>query len=82
MRSLIKITLTLIKAYNLFLVYVITGYTHLLSLYNYSSWIVFCRKCRLSIKYYWALDNMTPTEYVKKHLKKPEISNLRGTALE
>ncbi len=28
-----------------------------------------------------ALDNMTPEEYVKKHLKKPEISNLRGTAL-
>jgi len=27
-----------------------------------------------------ALDNMTPEEYVKKHLKKPEISNLRGTA--
>jgi hypothetical protein len=24
---------------------------------------------------------MTPEEYVKKHLKKPEISNLRGTAL-
>ncbi len=23
---------------------------------------------------------MTPEEYVKKHLKKPEISNLRGTA--
>jgi hypothetical protein len=34
-----------------------------------------------SIKYFWALDNMTPEEYVKKHLKKPEISNLRGTAL-
>jgi putative transposase len=28
-----------------------------------------------------ALENMTPEEYVKKHLKKPEISNLRGTAL-
>jgi len=28
-----------------------------------------------------ALDNMTHEEYVKKHLKKPEISNLRGTAL-
>jgi transposase InsO family protein len=27
-----------------------------------------------------ALDNMTPEEYVKKHLKKPEISNLPGTA--
>jgi len=27
-----------------------------------------------------ALDNMTPEEYVKKHLKKTEISNLRGTA--
>ena len=27
-----------------------------------------------------ALDNMTPEEYVKKHLKTPEISNLRGTA--
>ena len=26
-----------------------------------------------------ALDNMTPKEYAKKH-KKPEISNLRGTA--
>ncbi len=26
------------------------------------------------------LDNMTPEEYVKKHLKTPEISNLRGTA--
>jgi hypothetical protein len=33
-----------------------------------------------SIKYFWALDNMTPEEYAKKHLKKPEISNLRGTA--
>jgi len=28
-----------------------------------------------------ALDNMTPEEYVKKYLKTPEISNLRGTAL-
>ena len=28
-----------------------------------------------------ALDNITPEEYAKKHLKKPEISNLRGTAL-
>jgi len=28
-----------------------------------------------------ALDNMTPEEYVKKHLKKPEISNLRDIAL-
>ena len=27
-----------------------------------------------------ALENMTPEEYVKKHLKKPEISKLRGTA--
>jgi putative transposase len=27
-----------------------------------------------------ALDNMTPEEYAKKHLKKPEISNLPGTA--
>jgi len=27
-----------------------------------------------------ALDNITPEEYAKKHLKKPEISNLRGTA--
>jgi putative transposase len=27
-----------------------------------------------------ALDNMTPEEYVKKHLKTPEISSLRGTA--
>jgi len=27
-----------------------------------------------------ALDNMTPEEYMKKHLKKPEISNLPGTA--
>ena len=27
-----------------------------------------------------ALDNKTPEEYVKKHLKKPEISKLRGTA--
>ncbi len=34
----------------------------------------------LSIKYFWVLDNMTPEEYAKKHLKKPEISNLRGTA--
>jgi len=24
---------------------------------------------------------MTPEEYVKKHLRMPEISNLRGTAL-
>ena len=28
-----------------------------------------------------ALDNMTPEEYVKKHLKKPGIFNLRGTDL-
>ncbi|MCH7520050.1 MAG: transposase, partial [Candidatus Dadabacteria bacterium] len=28
-----------------------------------------------------ALDNMTPEEYAKKHSKKPEISNLPGTAL-
>ncbi|TFG74701.1 MAG: hypothetical protein E4H21_10370, partial [Thermodesulfobacteriales bacterium] len=28
-----------------------------------------------------ALENMTPEEYVKMHLKKPEISNLPGTAL-
>jgi putative transposase len=28
-----------------------------------------------------ALDNMTPDEYMKKHTKKPEISNLPGTAL-
>ena len=27
-----------------------------------------------------ALDNITPEEYAKKHLKKSEISNLRGTA--
>jgi len=27
-----------------------------------------------------ALDNMTPQEYVKKHKKKPEISNYPGTA--
>ncbi len=42
--------------------------------------MIFYRKCRLSIKYFWALDNMKPEEYAKKHLKKPEISNLRGTA--
>jgi len=24
---------------------------------------------------------MTPEEYVKKYLKKPEISNVRGTAM-
>jgi len=41
---------------------------------------LFYRKCRLSIKYFWALDNITPEEYVKKHLKKPEIFNLHGTA--
>jgi len=27
-----------------------------------------------------ALDNMTPEEYVKQHIKKPEISNYHGTA--
>ncbi|HSG31892.1 MAG TPA: integrase core domain-containing protein, partial [Thermodesulfobacteriota bacterium] len=27
-----------------------------------------------------ALDNMTPEEYVKQHIKKPEISNYPGTA--
>jgi hypothetical protein len=41
---------------------------------------IYYRLFIFSIKYFWALDNMTPEEYVKKHLKKPEISNLRGTA--
>jgi hypothetical protein len=34
----------------------------------------------IAIKPHWVLDNMTPEEYEKKHLKKSEISNLRGTA--
>jgi hypothetical protein len=42
--------------------------------------MIYYRLFIFSIKYFWALDNMTPEEYVKKHLKKPEISNLRGTA--
>ena len=29
----------------------------------------------LTFRPHSALDNMTPEEYVKKHLKKPEISN-------
>ncbi len=37
--------------------------------------MIFYRLFIFSIKYYWALDNMTPEKYVKKHLKKPEISN-------
>ena len=41
---------------------------------------VYYRLFIFSIKYFWALDNITPEEYVKKYLKKPEISNLRGTA--
>jgi hypothetical protein len=41
---------------------------------------IYYRLFIFSIKYFKALDNMTPEEYVKKYLKKPEISNLRGTA--
>ncbi len=32
--------------------------------------IVFYRQFIFSIKYFWALDNMTPEEYLKKYLKK------------
>jgi len=42
--------------------------------------MIFYRLFIFSIKYFWVLDNMTPEEYAKKHLKKPEISNLHGTA--
>jgi hypothetical protein len=42
---------------------------------------MFYRLFTFSIKYFWASDNITPEEYVKKHLRMPEISNLRGTAL-
>jgi hypothetical protein len=41
---------------------------------------IYYRLFIFSIKYFWALDNIMPKEYVKKHLKTPEISNLRGTA--
>jgi hypothetical protein len=42
--------------------------------------MIFYRLYIFSIKYFWALENMNSEEYEKKHLKKPEISNSRGTA--